>query len=130
MSLLKGPATWPEMVFDAGGPGQIRVEEVMDGGELVVRAELPGVDPDKDVEITVSDHTLRIKAERRQETKVEEKDGYRSEFRYGTFVRTLNLPAGATDDDVKATYSDGVLEVRLPVDHAAAAARKVPITRT
>ena len=47
---------------------------------------MPGIDPDKDVEITVSDHMLQVKAERRQETKTEDKKGYRSEFRYGSLV--------------------------------------------
>ena len=53
----------------------IRVDEYQENGTLVVRAELPGIDPDKDVEITVSDGILRIEAERRQEAKTEEK-GY------------------------------------------------------
>jgi HSP20 family protein len=108
---------------------QLRLEEFREGHELVVRAEMPGLDPDKDVDIHVSDHTLRIRAERKQETKAEHKEGYRSEFRYGSFVRTLSLPSGATDQDVKATYKDGILEVRIPVDTAKTEATKVPVQR-
>ena len=69
------------------------------------------------------------RAERRQESKTEEKGGYRSEFHYGNFVRTLPLPVGASDKDVKATYKDGILEVRIPVDRKEAEAKKVPIER-
>jgi HSP20 family protein len=108
---------------------QLRLEEFREGHELVVRAEMPGLDPDKDVDIHVSDHTLRIRAERKQETKTEDKDGYRSEFRYGSFMRTLSMPSGATDQDVKATYKDGILEVRVPIDTAKAEATKIPVQR-
>jgi HSP20 family protein len=107
----------------------MKVEEFVDGGELLVRAEMPGLDPDEDVDIHVSDHTLRIRVDRRQESKVDEKDGYGSEFRYGGFTRTRPLPAGASEDDVKATYKDGILEIRLPVDKKAAESTKIPVQR-
>jgi hypothetical protein len=55
------------------GEVQLRVEEDMDGDTLVIRAELPGIDPDKDVEITIGDGLLHIHAKRRQKQKVEEK---------------------------------------------------------
>lgn len=122
---------WPEGLFGSSGEAApLRVEQFEDDGALVVRAELAGVDPDKDVEITISDHTLRIKAERREEKTEQDKKGFRSEFRYGSFVRTLPLPAGATSDDVKASYIDGVLEVRVPINAAQAAATTIPIART
>jgi HSP20 family protein len=108
----------------------LRVEEFTEGNELVVRAEMPGIDPDKDVEIQVSDNMLRLRAERRQETKTEEKGGFRSEFHYGSFSRSLPLPVGATEADVNASYKDGILEVRVPVDQKAAEAKKIPIQRT
>jgi HSP20 family protein len=123
--LFDWPDTWRELVDDAG----LRVEEFEDDGHLVVRAEMPGIDPDEDVEITVADHTLNLSAQRRSETKTEDKKGYRSEFRYGSFSRSIRLPAGATDADVKATYADGILEVRIPIDTSEAAAKKIPIAR-
>jgi len=92
----------------------IRVEEYRLDGALVVRADLPGVDPDKDVELIVSDGTLHIEAERRQEEKREEKGYLRREVRYGSFSRSLPLPAGTTEADITATYKDGVLEIRIP----------------
>ena len=57
--------------------------------------------------------------------------GYRSEFRYGAFTRTLPLPEGCTEADVTATYHDGILEVRVPTSPATSStAAKVAITRT
>ena len=124
------PRFFPDLRRGLGDTGELmHVEEFNDGDQIVVRAEMPGIDPDKDVEITVSDHTLRLRAERRQESKSEDGGSYRSEFRYGSFARTITLPVGASDKDVKATYKDGILEVRIPVDAAEADAKKVPVQR-
>lgn len=122
--LFDWPTAWKELMEDA-----LRVEEFQDGDEMVVRAEMPGIDPDQDVEITVTDHVLHITAERREETRTEDRKGYRSEFRYGSFTRSVGLPAGATEDDVRATYNDGILEVRVPIDTVEAKARKIPVAR-
>ena len=127
------PFEWSETGWPFGqlrsllGEEQMRVEEFMDGDTLVVRAELPGIDPDKDVEITISDGMLHIQAERRQEKTVEEKGHYRSEMRYGAFSRSLPLPHGAGEKDVEATYKAGVLEIRVPIDQGKAEATKIPI---
>lgn len=130
-------SSWPlEMggVLEAAPPGALamRMEEFVEGDTLVVRAELPGVDPDTDVEITVADDVLTIAAERREErTEGEEgKPGYRSEFRYGSYHRSVSLPAGVTADEVSATYRNGILEVRVPVAKPVAAPQKVAITTT
>ena len=123
------PRFWPELRGSFAGLDALRVEEFTEGDHMIVRAEMPGIDPDKDVQISVSDHTLHLRAERREESKTEEKGSYRSEFHYGSFARTLPLPVGATDKDVKATYKDGILEVRIPVDRKEAEAKKVPIQR-
>jgi len=97
-----------------GAGDLIRVEEYREDGALVVRADLPGIDPDKDVELTVSDGMLHIGAERREEEKREEKGYLRREVRYGSFSRSLPLPAGVAEADITATYKDGVLEIRVP----------------
>ena len=108
---------WLESEFPAfpgrpfGGGHMMRVEESFEDGGFVVRAELPGVDPDQDAEISISDGVLHIKAERREETR----DAQRSEFRYGRFTRSVSLPAGANEDDVQATYKDGILTVRVGI---------------
>lgn len=107
---------------------EMRVEEFTEGDEAVVRVELPGIDPAKDVSITVADRTLRIHAHRREESKSEEKGAYRSEFRYGSFSRSIDLPPGCNEDDVKATYTDGILEVRVPVDQSSTA-RRIEVQR-
>ena len=128
------PESWQQFL-DAEA---IRVEELREGDVTVIRAELPGIDPDKDVEVTVDDGMLRIHAERRQQTETTEKgtgkekgvDHYRSEFRYGTFTRMLPLPNGATEEDVTATYRDGILEVRVPTAQEVPAPRSIPIART
>lgn len=111
----------------------IRVEEEVKDNELTVRAELPGIDPEKDVEISVSEGQLHIRAERREKTeeKDTEKGRYRSEFRYGSFFRSVPLPKGVKDEDIKATYKDGVLEVKAPVPETPAEtpSQKIQITR-
>jgi HSP20 family protein len=108
----------------------IRIEEEVDGDRVRVRAELPGIDPERDVEINVSGGMLQIRAERRERVSEEHEGRRHSEFHYGSFARAISLPAGASADDVKATYHDGILEVVLPVDARQAEATRVPITRT
>lgn len=107
----------------------IRVEQFMDGNALVVRAEVPGLDPEKDVDVSVAGGMLHIKAEREEKTEHKSKSGYRSEFRYGSFSRSVPLPPGAREEDVTASYKDGVLEVRAPAPEQAPATgtRKIEI---
>jgi HSP20 family protein len=106
--------------------GSIHVDEFRDDGSLVIRAELPGIDPETDVELTVADGMLTIDAERHEDATVEE-DGYlRRELRCGSFTRTLALPAKVTEGDIKATYTDGILEVRVPIPEPVPA-MKIPI---
>jgi HSP20 family protein len=119
---------WPEL-FHRLSDTTMRIEEFDDGSTHVVRAEMPGIDPDKDVDISVEHGRLTLRAERREEKKAESDGGYRSEFSYGSFARSVALPPGATEDDVKATYHDGILEVRFPIDGEVAKSRKVPVVR-
>jgi HSP20 family protein len=107
----------------------IRVEEFREDEALVVRADLPGVDPDRDVEVTVMDGMLRIDAERHAEEKGEEKDYVRQELRYGSLSRELPMPAGVTGADISAIYKDGVLEIRIPAPERYMGA-KVAISRS
>lgn len=125
----------PARTFGLHWPGHtddlIRVDEFQDGAVRVIRADLPGVDPAEDVEITVAHGLLHINAERRVERDVDDKDLRRHEIRYGSLTRTLPLPPGATETDIAATYRDGVLEVRVPLDRPAspAAPTTVPVTK-
>lgn len=88
----------------------IKVEDFVEDGSYVVRAEMPGVDPDKDIQIDVAGDLMTIRGERREE----EHDRNRRELHYGSFERTLPLPAGAKAEEVRANYTNGVLEVRVP----------------
>jgi HSP20 family protein len=101
--------------WDWPGEDLIRVDEYREGDTEVIRAELPGIDPEKDVELTVGDGMLRISAERRVEEKTEDTGYVRHELRYGSMSRTLPLPEGVSESDVSDTYKDGILEVRVKV---------------
>ena len=103
----------------------IRVEDYEEEGRYVMRAELPGIDPDKDVEITVEDGMLTLRAERREETK----DKHRSEFRYGMFSRTVRLPRNADPDDIKATYNNGVLTISVGMKEQKEESKRIAITK-
>jgi len=81
--------------------------------EVVVRAELPGVDP-KSVNVTVQDNTLTVEAEAREEQEERGRNYLRRELRYGQFSRTVALPAEVKPDAAKATFRNGLLEVRVP----------------
>jgi HSP20 family molecular chaperone IbpA len=101
----------------------MRLEDEMKDGRYEVRAEIPGVDPSADIDITIRDGQLTIKAERSEK---KEFNG-RSEFSYGSFIRTVSLPAGADEDDVKATYDKGILTVSVGVKESKPAEKHVPI---
>ncbi|HSJ91673.1 MAG TPA: Hsp20/alpha crystallin family protein [Ilumatobacter sp.] len=119
----------PDLFGDLFEESPMKIEEFETDGHLVIRAEMPGIDPDEDVEITVTDHRLHLKAERRTETKEEDVTGWRSEFQYGSFERSMPLPKGATEDDVTATYQDGILEIRVPIDEDADTTKRIPVAR-
>ena len=118
------------MVWDPQAEEVISVDEYRDGQTQGIRAELPGIDPDKDVELTVSDGMLRINAERRIEKDTEDKGCTRHELRYGRFTRMLPLPEGATASDIAAAYKDGILEIRVPVPEPPATGQPTPIAIT
>jgi HSP20 family protein len=112
---------WPtEMLrrfFDSDSDGNnfLRVEQFRDGDTLVIRAEAPGIDPDKDVDMQIVNGVLHISVERQERNEQRDDSIYRSEFRYGAFVRDIPLPDGVKEDDIQASYNDGILEVRVPL---------------
>lgn len=103
----------------------IPVEEFVDEGTYVVRADLPGIDPEKDVSVTIADDILTIEGERHEE----KHDKHRSEVHYGSFTRRLRLPAGCSADEVAAAYADGVLKVTVPLTEPSAEPTRIPIAR-
>jgi HSP20 family protein len=127
---LTGWFDWPTFTTLREGDSMLRIEETREGDTLVVRAEMPGIDPDEDVEIHVRDHLLEIRAERREEKTTEEEGTRRSEFRYGSFYRAVPLPPDAKEGDVAAAYKDGILEVRVPCAPAGEpSTQRIPIER-
>lgn len=104
----------------------LRIEEYRDDDKFVVRAEIPGVDPAKDLTILAEDGFLRIGAVRLEETR----DEGRTEFRYGTFHRTVALPPGAKEDTIAASYTNGILEIKVEVGEPKQAGRAIPIAVT
>jgi HSP20 family protein len=103
----------------------IRVEERVEDDKLVIRAELPGIDPQKDVEVSISGGVLHIAATRDEKFEHKGHNGLRSEFRYGSFERSIALPPGTYETEVVATYANGILEVCLPI--TAAKTRKIEV---
>ncbi len=101
----------PLLLETAEGIPSIDVSETEDS--VILRAEVPDINPE-DLDISITDDTLSIKGETKQEI-VEESGGYqRTQKRYGSFSRTLQLPCRIDLDDVKATYKDGILNIVMP----------------
>lgn len=119
--LERHPRWWPpfsewfedfplDLHVASSGKHVIRIEESEEDGAYTVKAELPGIDPDKDIEITLADGLLTVRAERTEE----KQDKQRSEFRYGSFTRSVQLPPGVSEKNITATYDKGVLTVKVP----------------
>lgn len=101
-----------------------RIDVVKKEGEIVLRADLPGVKPDE-IEVEVEDGVLTVSGEHEEKTEEKEEHYLRRERRYGSFSRSMTLPDAVNADDIEATTTDGVLELRLPVQ-----APKEKATRT
>jgi HSP20 family protein len=95
-----------------------KVDVIDRDNEILVRAELPGVDK-KDVDISLANNTVTIKGSSKHQEKEEKGDFYRCEISQGTFSRTLTLPADVDTDKAKANFKDGLLELVLPKLQAA-----------
>ncbi|MFI6645730.1 Hsp20/alpha crystallin family protein [Streptomyces sp. NPDC050504] len=131
-SMLPDLIDWMESGFGVhpavrspSGPHGVRIEEHLDDSAYTLRAELPGLDPEKDIELTCTGDLLTLRAERREQTE----SRHRTEFRYGVLARTVRLPAGTRWDEATATYQDGVLAVTVPVTRNEETTRTIPVTR-
>jgi HSP20 family molecular chaperone IbpA len=111
-----------DMPFRPGHP--MRIEDSLTDTEYVLRVELPGLQPDKDIQVGVHDGLLSVRAERHEQ---ERGANQRSEFRYGMMQRAVRLPASADIEHAKAAYRDGILEVSMPL-HAPTDTRAIPVT--
>lgn len=118
-------ASTPVAVRGLGLAPYVRVEDFTEDGTYVLRAEMPGIDPDKDVTLDIDDDVLTIHGERREE----EKDKQHHEFHYGAFTRSVRLPKDIDSDAIRATYTDGVLEVRVPTRQGDHEPKRIPVER-
>lgn len=112
------PSWMPRLKFPEVGSMYPTVDIFEDGNNVVVKAELPGMKKE-DIEVNISDDVITISGDKKTEDKVEKKDYYRLERSYGSFTRTLRLPAETQTEKAKASFNDGVLEVRIPKTEAA-----------
>jgi|SRR5690606_31865862 len=121
--LLGDVADWFDVQLPLHLGHLIRVEEDRTERAYTLRAELPGMDPRKDIQVLVDDGVLSINAERR----AEEHAAGRSEFRYGMLHRKVRLPDNADAEHIAARYHQGILEVTVPLTAPRPAGRKVPV---
>ncbi|MGW5666152.1 Hsp20/alpha crystallin family protein [Streptomyces sp. NPDC003758] len=105
-----------------GDLSAMRIEDYTEGDRYVMRAELPGVSPE-DIDVVISEGTLTVRAER-TERDVEKN---RSEIRYGSLSRTVTLPPGANEDDVRAEYTDGMLTISVGLGREKAEAKHIEV---
>jgi len=115
----------PWATFLPFAPQTFRVEDYTKDNRYLVRAELPGLDPEKDIEVTADAGTLTIRAERREE----HKEPRYSEFRYGSLTRSVTLPASADAEKITASYDNGILEVAVPLTEAKAEGHRIAIKK-
>lgn len=125
---------WPrfdDMFRDVEWRRPFKIEECRDDNVIVLRAELPGVDPDKDVQVEVVDDQLVITAQKYESHEKSARHVHHSEFRYGSMTRSVSVPKGVDESMISATYKDGVLEVRVAMPEVAVmdGAHRVPIKR-
>ena len=113
-----------ESRFGAFSPN---VEVTENDKEIKVSAELPGMD-EKDIDISLNKDTLTIRGEKKEEKEQKGKDYYRLERSYGSFSRTIPLPAEVETDKIEAQLKKGVLTVTLPKSaKAVAETKKIPV---
>jgi len=110
-SMLSGPLMAPGFPKSAEMVPSVDIFD--DGDTVVVKADIPGVKKD-DIDITITENSLTISGERKQEKKVKEKDFHRIERSYGSFSRSFRLPENVNGEKAKAEFKNGVLEIRLP----------------
>lgn len=115
-------------IGELSGMPKIDVSETNDA--VHVTAELPGM-KEEDVEVTLSDGSLVIQGEKRAESEQKDKNYHRVERSYGTFRRSIPLPADVDEKQVDASFQHGVLTIVLPkvAPSATAAAKKIPVRR-
>jgi len=120
-----GLAAWSLAQASPASGSAVPVEDYIRNGQYELRAELPGLDPERDIEITVAGEILTITAHRPEETRGRQ----HSEFRYGTAERSFRLPPSADLSRIQASYGHGILTVcvDLAPDTEAPLSRRIPV---
>jgi HSP20 family protein len=101
------PMTWPLAEFE------LMVDVAEDENAYIVKATMPGVKPEE-VEITLQNNVLTLKGEAKADKAIDEANYHLRERRYGSFMRSLALPASVKAEQIEASHEDGVLTIRLP----------------
>jgi HSP20 family protein len=96
---------------------ELAVDVAEDENAYIVKASMPGVKPE-DVEVTMQNNVLTIKGEVKEDKEIKEETYFMRERRYGSFMRSLTLPAGVKAEKIEAKHENGVLTVRLPRSEA------------
>ncbi len=126
-NFFRGFDVWPSWEKFGVGTFTPKVDVKESDKEITVSAELPGID-DKDLDVSITKDTLTIKGEKKQEKEDKGKDYYRMERSYGSFTRTIPLPAEIDTDKAKAEFKKGVLTVSLPkTAKAIKETKKIPV---
>lgn len=122
----------PRFFEEPGFEFRPMIDLVRGEDRMVVTVELPGIDPETDVEISVLEDVLVIKGEKSIEQEVDEEHHVVKERRYGMFERRIPLPDGVDPESVTADYDKGVLTVTVPMPEETeeAPTRSIPITVT
>ena len=98
---------------ETAGFSSLNLDLYSDGKDIVVKAEIPGAN-EKDIDVSLEDGILSIKGERKLEHEDKKDNYYRIERNYGAFSRSIKLPLEVKTDEAKASYKDGILEIRIP----------------
>ncbi|HHY59169.1 MAG TPA: Hsp20/alpha crystallin family protein [Clostridia bacterium] len=106
---------WPS-IFNAGFRA-VRIDVYETPEEVIVTAELPGLERKEDVQIDVEGTQLTISGQIRRGQEIKREQFYRQERYIGQFRRTITLPATVKEDEIKATYRNGILEIRMPKEN-------------
>ena len=124
---LMEPSWWPRLRMPEMEEVSAKVDIFEAGDNVVVKAEIPGLKKE-DIEVNLTGDMITISGEKKKEEKVEKKDYYRVECSYGSFTRSFHLPKEVQTDKAKATFKDGVLEVKVPkTEEAKKKEKKVPV---
>jgi len=115
---------FPSKLFSGSSP---RVDVYQTENEVIVKAEIPGVSK-KDLNLYIDENSVRISGQTRKENELKDENVYRAERYYGSFSRTIPLPAEVKSEEAKAEYKDGILSITVPkVEPSKARGRKIDI---